>query len=191
MQTRSRRHPAAFTLIELMVTITIIVILAGLVIAGTGYVNDRQARSQARVQIALLEKAIQEYHMDMGRYPGEAANTPATGDVSEELYQALFYDGWYYQENNKPRDAGSATKIYLPELDPRTSRMGWVDRVTNPNSPPPARIPILDPWGNNYHYRKGNNAQNPDFDLWSHGKDGRHDTGSLNHRDNQDDIGNF
>jgi len=188
MKTPPRHHPAAFTLIELMVTITIIIILAGLVIAGTGFVNEKQARSQAKVQIALLEKAIQEYHMDMGRYPGPA--TAAGGDTSQILYQALFYDGWHYQQNGSPRNANAATKIYLPELDPRNSKMGWVDSVTGDN--PPASTKINDPWGTPYRYRIGGNAlQNPDFDLWSHGKDGRHNTGNINHRDNLDDVRNF
>ena len=52
MKTTSRKGQAGFTLIELMAVITIIVILAGLVIGGLGYVSENQAKSKAQVQIA-------------------------------------------------------------------------------------------------------------------------------------------
>ena len=61
-----RPGKAAFTLIELMVVITIIVILAGLVVGGMEYVNQRQATENTKVQIALLSKGIEEYKLDMG-----------------------------------------------------------------------------------------------------------------------------
>jgi len=161
-------------------------------------VNEKQARDKAKVQIAMLSKAIEEYKLDMGVYPGTAANTNVNGltgtpSVSAELYKALFKDGYDYSmatdtaKNNWP--ATRATKIYLPELDPRNSKVGWVDPVTS--TTPPDSVPIKDPWGNPYRYRKGTNAQNPDFDLWSVGKDNKHNTGTLNHADNRDDIRNF
>jgi prepilin-type N-terminal cleavage/methylation domain-containing protein len=192
MKTPSRRHAAAFTLIELMAVITIIVILAGLVVGGMGYVNEKQAREKARVQIALLSKAIEEYKMDMGAYPGAAANTPVAGNISAELYQALFKEGYdYTNPSTPPSNWTKATKIYLPELDPRSSKQGWVDPVTS--TTPPASVPILDPWGTPYKYRKGNNAQNPDFDLWSSGKDAQSDTSNpvMTSLRNKDDIRNF
>ena len=190
MKNQSRCHPAAFTLIELMAVITIIVILAGIVVGGLGFVNEKQAREKAKVQIALLSKAIEEYKLDMGKYPGTADNSPASGDISLQLYQALFKEGYdYTNPANPPANWTKATKIYLPELDPRNSKLGWVDPVTG--NTPPASTPIRDPWGNTYRYRKGTNAQNPDFDLWSIGKDGRTNTGNLTHAQNRDDIRNF
>ncbi len=193
----SRRHPAAFTLIELMAVITIIVILAGLVVGGLGYVNEKQAREKAKVQIALLSKAIEEYKIDMGAYPGTTtafggtAATAASGDASQVLYQALFKEGFdYTNPNTPPANWGTkATKIYLTELDPRNSKQGWVNPSTA--TVPPANLKIIDPWGANYRYRTGNNSQNPDFDLWSMGKDGKSRPDTPNHAENRDDIRNF
>jgi prepilin-type N-terminal cleavage/methylation domain-containing protein len=186
MITPSRRHSAAFTLIELMAVITIIAILAGIVIGGMGYVKEKQRRSQAEVQINLLSRAIEEYKMDMGVYPGSAGNTPTDGDISDELYQALFKDGYDYTDSASPSDNwNKATKIYVPELDPRNSKLGWVKPTTN--TTPQTNLKITDPWGNNYLYRTGSNAQNPDFDLWSRGKDGMTDPITKL----SDDIRNF
>ena len=187
-----RPGKAAFTLIELMVVITIIVILAGLVVGGMEYANQRQASEKTKVQIALLSKGIEEYKLDMGAYPGTADNTPIAGDVSEQLYQALFKDGYdYTNPNTPPASWTKATKIYLNDLDPRNNKQGWVTTTTN--AAPGANLKIIDPWGNNYRYRKGTNAQNPDFDLWSSGKDGKTNTTtpSTTQTDNKDDIRNF
>lgn len=187
MKTNSRHGKAAFTLIELMAVITIIVILAGLVVAGLGYVQEKQARSKAQVQIALLSKAIEEYKLDMGDYPG-TANTALSGDVSAQLYQSLFFEGYQAANGVVDSTGKKATTIYLPDLDPRTTKQGWVNPSTS--STPQANLKITDPWGNDYLYRKGTNAMNPDFDLWSKGKDGRTNADPKN-KDSLDDIRNF
>ena len=173
MKINPRRGQSAFTLIELMAVITIIVILAGLVVGGLGFVTERQAKEKAKVQIALLSKAIEEYKLDMGKYPGSATDTPATGLITAELYNALFWEGWEFSDNPNRTDSTTnpkATKIYLADLDPTSTKQGWV--TTSTAAKPPGGQVINDPWGKSYHYRKGANAVNPDFDLWSEGKDG-------------------
>lgn len=185
MKSNIRSGRPAFTLIELMAVVTIIVILAALVVGGLGFVNERQNKEKAKIQISLLSKAIEDYHLDMGAYPG-SDNTPITGDVSEELYQALFKDGYDYTNAPTPPAKWTlATRIYLPELDPRSSQQGWVLPTTSET--PPIDLKITDPWGRPYLYRRGTYAQNPDFDLWSRGKDGQTDPVTKL----RDDIRNF
>ncbi len=210
MKTTPRHGKAAFTLIELMAVITIIVILAGLVVGGLSYVTDKQAKSKANVQIALLSKALEEYKLDMGQYPPTTdktgnLTTAAGTSTSSILYQALFKDGYDYTSPTTPPsnwDVKKPTKIYLADLDPAVSKQGWtiVGKTT-----------IVDPWGNEYCYRTATgtppangsapvnaSTQNPDFDLWSMGKDGKTNASdpSLkvppppNNR-NVDDIRNF
>jgi general secretion pathway protein G len=192
--TTQLRHPArGFTLVELIAVITIIILLAGLVVGGISYVRDRQDREKAKIQIALLSKAIEEYKLDMGVYPPlDIENTPADGDISEELYQALFYEGYEAsQSSGAAASADKATKIYLAELDPTTSKQGWVEK--NTTGTPGPELKIVDPWGNPYYYRKGSNAENPDFDLWSAGKDGKTNPSNpdLSEEDNRDDVRNY
>jgi type II secretory pathway pseudopilin PulG len=169
-----------------------------------GFVSERQDKEKAKVQIALLSKALEEYKLDMGIYP-QTENTISGLLQTEELYQVLFYEGYDYVKSNSPADwkktvngidLPKATKIYLADLDPTSTKQGWVTNAATV----PARIKkIVDPWGNEYGYRTATNAgnipnvdtQNPDFDLWSSGKDGKTKTGAPKDPTNRDDIRNF
>jgi general secretion pathway protein G len=138
-----------FTLIEMLVVITIIVILAGLSVGGFSFVMVKQANSQADIQISLLSNALEEYRIDNGGYPDSATATNG-------LYLALYYNG---------ANATPAGKIYLSELDPLTNKQGWTEGTGS-------GVKIVDPWGAEYIYRTGASSKNPDFDLASKGKDG-------------------
>jgi len=178
-----KTHPSSldrrgFTLIELLIVITIIAILAGLSIGGYGYVTRKQAESQATIQISLLSKALEEYKLDNGAYP-------PTGNTNS-LYTLLFWDtdGDGTGATGTPPDTDQ--KIYLAELDPSTKNQSWIDGTA-------ANVKIMDPWGNEYIYRRGDdpNASNPDFDLLSRGKDGASNMTNPAAPENRDDINNF
>lgn len=178
MKTISPLHSKkGFTLIEMLVVITIIVILAGISVAGFSFVTTKQANEQAKIQVSLLSQALEEYKMDHGDYP-------ASNSDSSQLYIKLFYEGYEFSEDPNRSDPDpnnpKATRIYLADLDPRHDKQGWVDPVSA--AEPPASTNIIDPWGENYIYRNPPTV-NPDFDLLSKGKDGIEGT--------KDDITNF
>ena len=168
-----------FTLIELLVVIAIIVILAGLSLGGYGYIVRKQADSQAAIQISLLSKALEEYKLDNGAYPGPPPATPNAIFTSNGLYKELYWNA----VNTSPTPGA---KIYLAELDPNSKSQGWIEGTD-------ATATIRDPWGNEYIYRRGDNddAKNPDFDLLSKGKDGETDDSNPDASENRDNIDNF
>jgi prepilin-type N-terminal cleavage/methylation domain-containing protein len=198
MKITQRHGKPAFTLIELMAVITIIVILAGLVVGGLGFVTERQAKEKARVQLALLGKGLESYKLDMGVYPA-SSNAEGLTQSNKCLYQALFYEGYdYNKQTNPPTNWTKATTIYVSDLDPTSSKQGWVPTVTGTPPVIPATSVVSDPWGNEYRYRSGklasgavnSSAVNPDFDLWSIGKDAKTNS-TPTHKDVRDDIKNF
>lgn len=150
-----------FTLIELLVVITIIVILAGLSVGGYNYVIQKQSNDHAKIQIELISNALEDYKADNGDYPDVT--------TTNELYKVLYYDG----ASATPPDT-----IYVPDLDPKNNKQGWTEGTG-------ANVKIIDPWGQEYIYRRGDNAaaKNPDFDLVSKGKDGI--------EGNDDDVDNY
>src|SRR5882762_5113757 len=65
----SFRAEGAFTIIELLVVISIIIILAGLILSTVGYVQKKGARSRAEAEIAAISAALESYKADNGIYP--------------------------------------------------------------------------------------------------------------------------
>ena len=148
MQHHPRHGHAAFSLIEMMAVVTIIIILAGLVIGALGYVNETKARNQVKVQLALLSKGLEEYKLDSGTYPA-TTNSPKGENNSKILFNALYWDS-----NNDGKTAGTGNavgdasqKIYVPELDPATNKQGWTSGKAS------SITKIVDPWNNEYRYR--------------------------------------
>lgn len=168
---------------ELIVVVAIIVVLAGLTLGGFNLVNQKNAREKAKVQIKLIENALENYHSDNRAYPTSVDPAGDRGD--EVLYKYLYHDGF------EARDTGGV--VYLPDLDPENNAVvgkgkggqAWMQGTG-------ATARILDPWGNFYRYRSGDSpsAQNPDFDLWSAGADGKTNA-DPKHKDCADDLKNF
>lgn len=65
----SRSSQAGFTLIEIMVVVTILAILSVLVVPKLIGRTDEAKRVAAKVQIKNLEGALQMYKLDNGNYP--------------------------------------------------------------------------------------------------------------------------
>ncbi len=171
------QSPRGFTIVEILIVMTIILILAGLIIGSFSFVKTRQQKNQAEIQIKLLEKAIEDYKLDNGEYPGDANAGGSTGTgESNMLFRALYYEG--FQAGND-----GSVSIYLSELDPTNDTQKWINGTG-------ATSTITDPWGAEFRYRRGTGAMNPDFDLWTIGPDGESAGNGKDSKD-KDDIGNF
>src|SRR5438034_11657949 len=73
---RCGRRYNAFTLIELIVVVGLIIVLAGLVLSTVGYARKKGARARAETEIAALSAACENYKADNGVYPRDpTANT--------------------------------------------------------------------------------------------------------------------
>ena len=81
----------AFTILELLIVIAIIIVLAGLILATSGYVQKKGARSRTEAEIAAISAALENYKADNGIYPTDPTKTrhdvsmPHTGDYLNEL----------------------------------------------------------------------------------------------------------
>jgi type II secretory pathway pseudopilin PulG len=174
-----RRYKVAFTLIELIVVIAIIIILAGLVLSTVGYVQKKGARSRAETEIAAISAACESYKADNGIYPTSAntnsldartATDPSTYvAASFDLYAALTGD------TNGDRMLGAG--------DTNPSARSYFSFKPNqliPAPPSTATVTsIRDPFGSAYGYSTAANpianpspspspvGFNPTFDLWS------------------------
>jgi prepilin-type N-terminal cleavage/methylation domain-containing protein len=177
MKIQGFRHSrAGFSLMELVVVVAIIVVLAGLTMGAFNFVNQSNARKKAEVQIKLMEDALEKYKADNRSYP---ENSDAIGERGDEVvFKALYWDGF--------QDRANGGVIYLGELDPDNNTKSGQQWIQGKD----AQARIVDPWGHFYRYRTGEQARNPDYDLWSVGRDGKTNA-DPKHKDSLDDIKNF
>ncbi len=158
------RARAAFTIVELLIVMAIIIVLAGLIIGTSGYVQKKGARSRAEAEIAAFSAALENYKADNGIYPRNAdtdrldARTPTTAHYAPA--------GQYLYDQLAGATAGSRTPT-------GKSYFAFKPNMLNPPPPSTAAVTsIRDPFGNAYGYSTANqanaaNGYNPTFDLWS------------------------
>jgi type II secretory pathway pseudopilin PulG len=78
----------AFTLIELILVVGIIMVLAGLVLTTVGYARKKGARARAETEIAAMSAACENYKADNAVYPRDNP-TPGYTDT-KHLYERQF-----------------------------------------------------------------------------------------------------
>lgn len=164
-----------FTLIELLVVVSIIVILAAISVGVAGFVNRKTTQTKAEAHLKLMEAKIEAYRLDAGAYP------QVIDKKGLVIYKMLFGDGVgpdlmaeTADDTQLDGETDEGAQVYLAEMDPLANSMNLLDVRTGDNFP----TAVIDPWGGPWHYRAGIEAENPDFDLWSlgpDGKDGTHD----------------
>ena len=93
--TVSRKHPKGFTLIELLLVMVIIGLLAALV-GPRFFGQEKKARQRAaKGQIALFEAALDNYRLDVGRYPTTEQGLQALQEKPDEVEK---WDGPYLKK---------------------------------------------------------------------------------------------
>ncbi|MEO5753666.1 MAG: hypothetical protein ABIR38_03060 [Chthoniobacterales bacterium] len=148
-------------MIEILVVMTIILVLAGLILATSSYVHNKGARSRAEAEIAAMSAALENYKADNGVYPSAPTLDPRTKgdpnqtgykDASLILYKAISGD----DDRNRQAELTSYFSFKPNQLSPQTGDVDF----------------IKDPFGNSYGYSTAGQAgggagYNPTFDLWS------------------------
>jgi general secretion pathway protein G len=173
----------AFTIIELLVVIIIILILAGLVLSISSYVQNKGARARAETEIAAMSAALESYKADNGIYPrssdsdGLDARTGAS--ASTELNPS--------PSATPPLTAYVAASLFLYKQlsgDSLANRQptaksyfSFPSRMLAPKGSSTSVTALVDPFGNCYGYSTANQTSsttgyNPTFDLWSTGGSG-------------------
>ncbi len=160
----------AFTILELLVVITIIIVLAGLILSTVGYVQKKGARSRAEAEIAAMSAALESYKADNGIYPSNTDTndldpTTSLDPTSSSYAKSSLY---LYKQISGDTDANRVAEV--------KSYFAFKPNMLLP--PPPSTNPVTgirDPFGNSYGYSTmkasdpSKNGYNPTFDLWSTG----------------------
>jgi len=114
-----------FTIIELIVVISIIMLLAGLITGGASVARRKALESKAKSDIAALELAIGMFETDTGQYPADnkgSSSNAALVDALESNVIPPVYSNWHG-----------------PYMDFKSNDLNVDEEFT-------------DPWGNPYDY---------------------------------------
>jgi general secretion pathway protein G len=108
-QTKSRDGEAGFTLVEMLVVITIIGLVMALVGPRVlGYLSDSKVKT-AKIQIESFAAALDLYYLDNGAYP--AANEGLTALVQRPS-TAPAWNGPYLRTGSVPNDPWGHPYVY-------------------------------------------------------------------------------
>ena len=161
-QTTPAGRRGAFTLLELLVVITIIAILAGICFGVIQALKERARRGGPATEIHALTSALDMYRRQLGSYPSDditlVGGSPANGP-SEVLV--------YYLHRRLPKGVNT----YGPFMEFKGARLVDSDGDGFPE--------YCDPYGNPYVYAENASDRPPggvnrgSFDLASSGPDGQ------------------
>lgn len=95
-----RRRRSAFTLVEVLLVLAILVILGAMVGVGITQVQSSANKKAAKGQVGMLDEVINIYRVDIGKFPESLA------DLSEPPADLRNPDKWNgpYLDNQLPAD---------------------------------------------------------------------------------------
>ena len=138
----TRRNKYGFTLLELLIVMTLIVILASMIIGVASHIDARSKKDGIESTFVLLDSALQEYRQFRDKFPEQLEQNHANAAAhSEYLYSEL---------NSVPDSRSILEKINISLIENKYGVTG-TPTGTSPE--------IYDPWGTamDYRYTPGEN----------------------------------
>lgn len=116
-QILNTKSDAGFTLIELIISISIMAILAGFLLAILNPFDQYKKASDGRRKsdLAQIQRALEQYYQDHGRYPAHSTTSPTYRIVDGSTIN--WGDSWQPYINVLPKDPTS-TKRYVYYVPP-------------------------------------------------------------------------
>lgn len=146
-----------FSILELLVVVAVITILGALTINTAAFLNAKAARERARVEVQTIETALENYKVENGDYPRDAATTGALNPLD------------HYNPNSPVHRAAyiASGKTLYAALCPSEGGKVYL-------TPPKGMIHpegfLVDPFGNPYGYSTDTEkSPNGSIAVWSTG----------------------
>jgi len=169
--TNPNRRAVGFTLIELIVTIAILTILAGVLVPAVGNYTDKSKKAKVAAELRILSDALTGYQTDCAAWPGNTDLVTVTTTNFAITGMPCMYT-----------NAFGKTGWDGPYLAKGVMTSGAMN-VSVAGASGVAGSGLLDPWGNPYYcYTFANNYSGTTggIMLVSRGKNGAMNTSAAN-----------
>jgi prepilin-type N-terminal cleavage/methylation domain-containing protein len=168
-----KNSKSAFTLVELMVVIVVIGIVGGIIFSGAGYLFEKQAIKQAKVEVEVLKIALDEFKREYGDFP-------ETFDNEDEMASFILFHSLYgthqpsLDTETWERVAVSEFRKNLLPVDKMTLETLIDDGSEKFNFSEFDHF-LVDPWGEPFIYQFPRQDGHGGFLLYSKGPDQKGD----------------
>jgi len=188
------RAACAFTLLELLLVISLLAVLASITLVVGQGVSERSRIAQARAEMAVLAAALEQYKQHYGDYPWTPEAAPAIAALTPPPPVLADSEGAILLFNALCGNIGPAGAQLPDRTGDGVADKGrtlvdlakfqlWLpeSQLPDPDLPTIVNNWFADPWGKwyYYHYRKdrpgtslGDEWKSKGFLLYSHGPDG-------------------
>jgi prepilin-type N-terminal cleavage/methylation domain-containing protein len=182
-----------FTLIEILIVVSIIAVLASLILAGVNIARKRAAIAVAQSNIETLNTALEQYVTDTGKFPGDKVKE--YDNAFPSLFEALFGEKPPKGKGgpNSPYMKFKESEVYIFDYDEDKYRQAYPEEIYDPR----VEKYLADPWGVPYIYHENKSRARKSYmhkntaDIYSCGPDKKDQTIDGEKGPEVDDIGNW
>jgi len=114
---KDRSFSRGFTIVELLVVISIIALLASLTVGLSSVASRKSKESRMKGELDKLVTAVESYHAAIGSYPRDNAGTPSVNQLFYELSGTFYHragrDGFFSLPNRDQRISSRAVANFF------------------------------------------------------------------------------
>ncbi len=114
---RTRTRRTGFTLIEVLIVLVIVLAIGGIVAVNLMPRRDQALKDTERVQLRMIEAALEQFYLDMGRYPTEEEGIAVLWDktkIEDETLQGKHMGNYFAQGKKNLKDQWGNEYGYRP-----------------------------------------------------------------------------
>ena len=178
------RASAAFTLLELLVVISIIAVLAGLLLPVTSSVMENARKTEAKSTETQIVAAIKSFQTDYGVYPNPAPGVTNDKTWVNDQNQGLF--DILRALDDATTSVNTRRVVYFEGKDvktPATPKSGFATqaatKTVNGATYKVGLRGLTDPWGNGYYVRYDTGYSDSLLHPYSGDADGQNETSAT------------
>lgn len=195
LRVKKTRHAASgFTLIEILIVISIIALLASMILVAIQKARQGASEAICKQEVSSMSQALEQFVQDEAEYPGMTEKADPERNDFPLFFDAIFGDRRPAGPGGRsaPYTRYEEAKVVVFDPDTELYRVATREEIHDRKT----KKFLMDPWGNPYWYRCNKGKEFADHvhnqygaDIYSWGLNEKDDT--VEPGEKSDDIGNW